>query len=144
MKNKSSVKRAVETRRLYTFEDNYLRSKYLLERRSMTYLRRLGTRIWRIEGPKKKQMPQLIAGKGHYQAGRWLSYCAWDDSHIVLVRNQRDIVTLLHELVHAMGRPYHNHGPAFAKKFFDLLSKYGKCDHDELMFAARTFGVKVP
>lgn len=136
-----TARRAVETRRLYSFENHYLSSPYLNQRRSLAFMTRMAKRIWKAEGMTKK-LPVLRFGPGVYQNDRWLSYCAWDDSYIEFAPKERNIVTLIHELVHASGARYRNHDTQFVRRLFELLEKYGRCNYDELVFASYSFGVK--
>ncbi len=54
--------------------------------------------------------------------GRLYSY--FDGSRIVLARNERKVFVVIHELVHAMGKDYHDE--KFIDRYFDLLVSYHK------------------
>ena len=61
-------------------------------------------------------MPLIRFGKG-------LQKYSWCDGEILeLAPTQRDILTLVHELVHAIG--YDDHDKNFARKELVLLEKY--------------------
>ncbi len=118
---KRSYQIGIETRELYNFEDTVLIHDIdLNKQRSYRFLIKEATKIWKQSGTKKK-LPNIVFGKGTMFNGRPLSYCI-GFSYIELCPGQRDILTLLHELVHAMGPV--NHGKTFRKRYFDLLYKY--------------------
>ena len=98
----------VNTRRLYALENRLYKDHRFTEitkSRSITYLQRLATTIWKNEGITKS-MPVIRFGKGTYHIGEYYSWC--DGTTIELAPTQRDVLTLIHELVHAMGMGYHN------------------------------------
>lgn len=87
----------------------------------MATLRRLGQRIWREKSPWKARCPEIIAGRGMRWHGQWLSYCQGRNL-IVLCRNQRNRVVLIHEMSHALTNWLH--GPGFQNKYAELLKEY--------------------
>jgi hypothetical protein len=137
-----AIKNAVETRRLYRFEDLALPivAKYPVSDAPMKTLRSFATRVWRAETTRK--MPKIVAGAGVLgPAGTLYSYCNWPErSLIVLARHHRNRSVVLHELVHALG--YGTHGRGFVRKYFDLLAKYARCNRAQLESHAKTLNVK--
>lgn len=85
-------------------------------------LRKLAEKIWRAHTNRRDKCPVIVAGDGHRQNDRWISYCE-GRCKIVLARHERRIPVLIHEMVHALGPV--NHGRAFEKRFFALMDKYG-------------------
>lgn len=139
---KTAAQATLETKRVYRFEDTYLSSPFLNKDRAIGELRRVGRHIWKQEGTKLL-LPTFIAGQGIYQNGRYLSFYSPSNHTIVFARNQREYGVLIHELVHAMGRKYWNHGAPFVKRYFELLVQYGRQDLNELVFAAAQFDIRV-
>jgi len=129
---KRRYKDAVETRSLYKFENEYFSGHKICKMRSMSTLRRMAKRIM-------KNPPRIVAHRGEYYGGRYLSYQC--DDGIFLARNQREYLTLTHELVHAMGYDYHDY--AFVKKYFSLLTKVFRLNKQDLVTAARKYGVSI-
>jgi hypothetical protein len=115
---KKRHKRMVDTRRVYALEtDMYYddRFEFITRQRSLDYLKRYARRIWKGE-KYKKPLPLIRFGKG-YQRYSWC-----DGDTLELVKTQQDILTLVHELVHAIG--YDDHDKNFAAKELILLAKY--------------------
>jgi hypothetical protein len=115
---KKQYKQMVDTRRVYALEtDMYYdrRFEYITRQRSLDYLKRYAQKIWKGE-KYKKPLPLIRFGKG-------LQKYSWCDGEILeLAPTQRDILTLVHELVHAIG--YDDHDKNFAAKELVLLTKY--------------------
>ena len=105
--------------------------------RSMEYLRRLAKEVWDGEAPSRR-FPDIVAGRGIKYGGTLLSYCL-GYTRVVLARNQRSILVLLHELTHALGPV--NHGAKFVKLYFRLLEKYAKYDWRLLQGVAAERGI---
>lgn len=84
----------------------------------MATLRRLARRVWKEMG--LGPMPIIVAGEG-FRRPR-LSYYQ-EGGRIVMARNQRTRVVLLHELAHALGDDV-THGRAFQNRYADLLGRY--------------------
>lgn len=122
---------AVKTRNLYRFEDIYFKSTPVTKLRSMAELRSMAKRLM-------KNPPKIIASKGIKYNGRYLSYQLEDEIH--LVRNQREYLTLVHELVHAMGYDYHDR--KFVDCYFDILESEFGLHRGELELAAGLYGVE--
>ena len=123
---KKQYKQMIDTRRVYGLEtDMYYdkRFEFITRQRSLEYLRRCARKIWRAEG-YKKEMPLIRFGKG-------MQKYSWCDGEILeLAPTQRDILTLVHELVHAIG--YDDHDKNFAAKELVLLAKYTSVRVDAL------------
>lgn len=116
-------RRAAETRRLYSFEVERLKDPSLNRIRRIEPLRVFAERVWLSEKPRNcSRIPQIVAGDGYYQSGRYLSYCEgrW---RIVLARHERNRLVLLHELIHALG--YGTHGVRFRRRYLSVLKRYG-------------------
>lgn len=126
------IQAGIDTRNLYRFEAEYSWPKRMAKKRSMSALRRMAKRIM-------KTPPKIVAHKGTFYGGRYLSYQC--DEGIFLARNQREYVTLTHELVHAMGYDFHD--KAFVKKYFGLLSKVFDLNKTKLINDAREYGVSI-
>ena len=123
---KKQHRRMVDTRRVYQLEtDMYYdrRFAYITKQRSLDYLVRYAKKIWKAE-KIRKEMPLIRFGKG-------LQKYSWCDGEILeLAPTQRDILTLVHELVHAIG--YDDHDKNFAAKELVLLAKYTSVKVDAL------------
>lgn len=88
---------------------------------SMAALRRFAERIWRDEGCTKP-LPRIFAGRGIRSEGGWTSCFMTGHYYIVLARQHRCRLILLHELCHAMG--YYGHGWQFVRHMQYLLVRY--------------------
>lgn len=123
---KSQYREMVNTRKVYKLEtDMYYdrRFGYITKQRSLGYLTKYAKKIWESEG-YKKPLPSIRFGKG-------VQKYSWCDGKILeLAPTQRDILTLVHELVHTIG--YDNHDKKFAKKQCMLLEKYTPTKVDAL------------
>ena len=115
---KAAIKRARDTQRVYAFELCLAGPS-----RPMRVLRALARRIWAAETPRRERCPVVVAGRGLRLGVRLASYCE-GRCRIVLTRNQRDRVTLIHELVHALG--FETHGERFQRRYAELLGRYYK------------------
>ena len=113
---KSSVRRMRDTQAVYAFELHFAGPP-----QPITLLRALAQRIWREETNRPDRCPAVVAGRGIRTGDRLASYCE-GRSRIVLARNQRDRVTLIHEMVHALGAE--THGRIFQRRYAELLGKY--------------------
>ena len=117
-KHDSAAKRAVITRRFYLFEEECIPMGPDV---SIYRLRRLAKRIWRDNTNRRDRCPEIIAGNGTKQSGRWISYCE-GRCKIVLARHERRTPVLIHEMVHALGPE--THGKRFEKRYFALMDRY--------------------
>lgn len=121
------LKGRVATRRVYSFEralTRRCRGSGLCQQRPMVELRRFAARVWAGEGRSRESLPVVVAGNGE----SFSTYAYPPYNRIELVRGQRNLHTLLHELAHAMVNwrdPAHQHGPRFVEKLLDLLLTYG-------------------
>jgi hypothetical protein len=119
---KHVARHAAQTRALYRYEETRFRDSHLLKRRSIGELRRLTARIWQAEKTARPDAPPaIIAGRGVYQSGRWMSYCEGRNK-IVLIRQDRNILLLIHELTHAIGFTWH--GVPFRSRYFHMLRRH--------------------
>lgn len=119
---KKQHREMVATRRLYKLEDSlYSRREFrkITQQRSLPALRKLAYYIWKKERMKGK-LPNIIFGKGVFHVKEYFSWC--DGTTIELAPKQRDIMTMIHELIHAMG--YDDHGEEFVNEYIDILVKY--------------------
>ena len=118
-----AIRRAVETRALYSYEIAQFRDPSLIQVRSMPELRRFAERLWEhAKTARNESMPQIVAGRGYFQNNRWLSYCE-GRRRIVLARHERTLLVLIHELTHALG--FETHGVRFRRRYFELLEQFG-------------------
>ena len=113
---KTPTRRMRDTRRVYAFELHLAGPNQPIRR-----LRALARRIWSAESKRRDRCPTIVAGRGTPLKTKLSSYC-YGRSRIVLARNQRDRVTLIHEMVHALG--CETHGDRFQRRYAELLGKY--------------------
>jgi len=119
-RQKSSYDHGIETKRVYRFEYGYFRYHYFSKPRSMKYLKNEAKYLWNVL-KIKKPMPNIKAGRGTAFGGKLYSYYS-EKEGIVMSRNQRDIVTLIHELAHAIGHDHHDH--QFVDQIFKMYKLY--------------------
>lgn len=137
---KTAHNRAVETRRLYKFENlSIAYSPYANKPRSLSFLRHLARAVWAQHGRRGLPCPAIEFGEGTPLGADRASYCE-GYSYINLCEGQRDVAVLLHELAHAHG--HGTHGPGFVRRYFDLLVRYGRCDQTLLTLDAARFNIK--
>jgi len=78
--------------------------------------------IWRKEG-FQRPIPKIVAGRGIRYMDEYMSFSQGD--LIVLSRQQRNRLILLHEICHYLGSDRElDHGPAFQNRYAVLFSKY--------------------
>ncbi len=128
---------SIKTRNLYRFEEVYFKNTTFSQSLSMNILRKQAFRVWKMFGENKK-FPKIIAGRGVFYNGRYLSYSL--ENNICLARNQRNIITLVHELTHALGFDFHD--KKFVTVEFNILEKVFKKNRGELELTAGLFGVE--
>lgn len=119
---KKQYKAMVNTRRLYKLEETlYANTAFrkITEQKSLLALKRLAYKIWREERCQRP-IPNVRFGRGTPHNGHRYSWC--DGETIELAPRQRDVLTLIHELVHAMGYP--DHDTEFVAQQRKLLRKY--------------------
>ena len=125
----------IQTRNLYRFEDVYFLGMDVILQRPMKDLQKKMEQIWKKY--KDSDFPILFASKGVFYCGKWLSYNLENEIH--LAPGQRNYLTLVHEMCHAMGRDYHDKN--FVDLEFDILERFFNIDRGELELAAGLFGV---
>mgnify|MGYP001563594160 CR=1 FL=1 len=136
---KAKTRRAVQTRWMYRMESTMLKANvYANCDMPMAYLRRLAGRVWNSEAPQGRKVPNIKAGRGEFYYDRLASSCA-GYTEIVLARDHRTVLVLLHELTHALGPCVH--GAKFVKLYFYLLGKYGRFHRDLLQGVAAGRGI---
>lgn len=113
------------TNKIYKFEALAFRYHPFGKIYSIEELRYIANKIWKHRNKRKHQDLVIVCGQGVLQNGRYLSYYQHTGKHhkVVLARNQRDIVTLVHEIVHAQG--YDDHDDRFVKKVLFYLEYLG-------------------
>lgn len=118
---KAAARKAADTRRVYAFEHNLILEAGIVNSDTpIANLRELAQRIWKDYG-MDFACPEIVAGRGLRHGEDWFSFCL-GRSRIVLSRSQRNCVTLIHELVHAMG--FSTHGAGFQNRYAELLLRY--------------------
>lgn len=136
MKYNGRMNTAVKTRHLYNFEQAHFRGTRFVKSIPMKNLRKMTKRIWNAFG-KNKELPKIIASKGTLYGGRYLSYNQFNDIH--LIRNQRNVITLVHEITHALG--FDDHNKRFVDMEFNILEQIFGAHRGELELTAELFGV---
>jgi len=137
----------VNTRRLYKFEGeffNWSPYRYMTTQLTKQTLVNIGKIIWNDEG-NGFLIPEIRFGKGLYHgtAKGLKYYYSWCDRETIeLAPTQRDIMTLIHEMVHAVG--YSNHDTKFVGKYIELLTKYAGVPKKELIQGMIEYNVAVP
>lgn len=136
---KSSARRAVETRRLYRFEEIFAESSLgkVCRERSLPFLRRLLREVWAKHGRARLSPPDLSFGPGTPHGKGFASF-AEGYSYIELKEGHRNVLVLLHELTHTLGYGA-PHGAGFVRKYIELLVEYGGCSEGELILGAGLF-----
>lgn len=138
---RARYRNASDTRFLYRLEDTTLRyNSYANADRSMKFLRDLADKVWAAEAPAGRRKPTITADDGVLHGGRAMSYCL-GFTEIVLARSQRNVLVLLHELVHALGPIIH--GPKFIRLYFKLLQKYAGYSRFFLQYLAADRGISL-
>lgn len=138
----------VNTRRLYKFEGDFFNLpayKYITVQLSLTTLRNIAKVIWHEESDGKFLIPDIRFGKGLYHGtARGIKYYySWCDRQTIeLAPTQRDILTLLHEMVHALGYDYHD--SKFVETYITLLHKYGGIPKKPLIMGMKEYKVALP
>lgn len=119
---KNRYRQMVNTRKLYQLEATLYNNKVfnqLTKQRSLKFLRELTAFIWDKE-KFGKDIPEVRFGNGVSYGHLMYSWC--DGLTIELVETQRDVLTLIHEMVHALGYDYHD--ALFVEMELYLLVKY--------------------
>ena len=126
---------AIQTRRLYQFEDTFKFPYYLTRQRSRRQLSLMAKHI--------NPSIDLIFNKGILYNGKYQSY--QEGQTIALAPNQRDYLTLAHELAHSFITRGSDHCPAFINKYLDILDKYFiqyTTDTNEIMTGMLLYKIK--
>ena len=124
--------KSVITRRVYDWESEYLIpiSKFV----DSSELRKLLKRVAKDYNVKE---PRLRFPKNGNH-----SYCLGDK--IAIVKKHKKKLILLHEMAHYIqGDRGHDHGPAFVRRYIELLKRYLGWDADLLMYQAKNAKVKL-
>ena len=139
-----AARRAVETRRVYKFEDVFFAPemplfKFASRPRSLAYLRRLAAVVWAKHG-KGRPMPAIAATDLPYSFcdGASIGLAKAENTRTNIPHNTIDV--LLHELTHAVG--FGTHGKGFTRKYAQFLVQYGGCARSELHRAMAAFKLK--
>jgi len=131
--------RALNTRRLYAFEATVLKlNPYLSMQRNKLWLVEQAELIWVGEGGNfVEPRPEL-----YFNDALKLSY-SQSGHGIHFAKGQHDLMTLIHELAHALG-PEHEeiHGRSFVVRYFRMLVAHGRVDMNVLYTDAQMFGFK--
>ena len=125
----------IQTRNLYRFEETYFLRSNIVVQRSIRVLQKKMESIWKEY--KDSDPPILFESKGTPHCGKWTSYSMGNEIH--LAPGQRDYLTLVHEMCHAMG--HDNHDKKFVDLEFDILEEFFNINRGELELAAGLFGV---
>lgn len=125
----------IQTRNLYRFEDVCFLRTNIVVQRSIKDLQMKMKQIWKKY--KKSNFPILFHSKGTLYGGKWMSYNMENEIH--LAPGQRDYLTLVHEICHALG--HDNHDKKFVDLEFDILEEFFNIERGELELAAGLFGV---
>lgn len=128
---KSQYRAMVDTRRLYSLEFKMCKNaqfSVLTRQYSHKYLSNLIQHIWKIENVPIS--PPTLLFDGGMRRGTNL-YSWYYQDVICLAPGQHDLITTIHEIVHAMG--YQNHDLLFLEMYIYLLSKYTILTEPQLM-----------
>ena len=141
------MSRAVDTRRLYQFEEVNLltyakHNEAGSKARPLYWLQELALSIWFENNRHKRRWrcPEVAFGPGVFWCGQYQSYCL-GNSYVELALGQRNAIVLIHEMTHVLGPGLHNRN--FCHLNFDLLERYLGYDKTELEFHAAWHGIKL-
>lgn len=122
LRTRSRIRKGIGTKHVYSYEVNVLYEiKRLAQQRSLRTLTNIANKIWAKHYKGKRRVPTIRFGKGDTSLGYPLSYTE-GYSLIELAPGQQDILTLIHELVHAIGPSLH--GTNFTKLYYEMLKDY--------------------
>jgi hypothetical protein len=138
----------VNTRRLYKFEGEFFKQlpyRYMHTQLNKGTLVTIGKVIWHAETGSLQGIPNIRFGKGlHHGTARgdkyYYSWC--DRQTIELAPTQRDLMTLIHELVHALGYDYHD--AKFVGRYITMLIKYAGLPKKQLILGMQQHKVALP
>jgi hypothetical protein len=137
-------KQAVYTRKLYRFEEEFFNTteyKHLSRQRSLKWLLKLAHKVWKGE-KIERPLPEIRFGNGAGHKNKQITVSWCDGNVIELAPYQRDVVTLLHEMAHAVGNYLHNH--RFVEVYVNFLVKYAKVNKKELLKVMQMYNVDLP
>ena len=138
----------VKTRRLYKFEEDFFHYspyRYVYVQLGVKTLRNIATVIWESENQKREDLPLIRFGKGLYEGTDKAEHYhySWCDGEVIeLAPTQRDLLTLIHELVHAMG--YDHHDSNFVGKYIEMLNRYAGIPKKDLIKWMDKYNVSLP
>lgn len=138
----------VNTRRLYKFEGDFFELspyRYMHVQMNKQTLVNIGKVIWYDETGSLMNMPEIRFGKGLYHgtAKGVKYYYSWCDRQTIeLAPTQRDLLTLIHEMVHALGYDYHD--SRFVGRYVNMLVKYAGLPKKELLYGMYEYKVALP
>lgn len=116
------IRAGIGTRNVYGYEKKYLSTiEALAKQRSLAELLPVANKIWEEHYHGQRRIPKIRFGPGTKELGYPLSYTL-GYSLIELAPGQQDILTLIHELVHAIGPSLH--GVNFTKVYYNVLKDY--------------------
>lgn len=116
------IRAGIGTRNVYGYEKKYLSNiESLAKQRSLEELLIIAHKIWEEYYHGRRRIPNIRFGPGTKELGYPLSYTE-GYSLIELAPGQQDILTLIHELVHAIGPSLH--GINFTKVYYNILKDY--------------------
>jgi hypothetical protein len=147
-KMQKQYREMVNTRRLYKFEGDFFylpAYRYLTIQINVTTIRNIAKLIWYNESDGRYLIPEVRFGKGLYHnttRGQKYYYSWCDRQTIELAPTQRDLMTLIHEMVHALGYDYHD--SRFVGKYIELLHKYGGVPKKPLIMGMQEYKVALP
>lgn len=139
-KPEKPTREMVETRRLYQFEQVYMRDR--VRRRSEAYLQRFARKVWAKHGRKGARVP-VVKLRPDIDMSWCIGFSLIELSVSGKTRGgfqHNTVEVLLHELVHAIG--YRTHGRGFVRKYIELLVEYAGFDEGELRLALGLFKIK--
>lgn len=138
---KTIARHARDTRWVYNLEAGVFRANKLADRqRSFKQLDKMLHDIWAVESRPGVTRPRMVYGPGVRHGAAMVSYCL-GVTYIEMAPRQRNYLTLIHEVVHALGVT--RHGKKFIARYFPLLIKYAGYDRDWLTALAMTKGVTI-
>lgn len=131
----------VETRRLYHFENTCPLLKPLYKKMKLDDIMYHSKKIWRtvFYFGNYTNFPDVSFGPGTKHNRRMTSYYHTIDHRIELAPNEREMLTMTHELIHAKGRDYHD--IEFVFQEFNVFGNYFQISLAELSDAADEYQI---
>lgn len=133
-------RREIETKRQYRFEVN---AEILEPFRVQLPLKQLidfASDFWDHEGRSFMYFPTIKFGKGMRHRKGYISFADLNNNYIELIKGERDKITMLHEMLHVVGFPYHNSD--FFKAQIHYLHLFCDFDLHKLVKDAEKFNLK--